>query len=106
MGLLTKEEKARVLNAQSIGSHTGVVPIILVSDVGDHQNRGCAQNLDVDALGIGQPINHKSKVRSSQMAVRKPDQRQTLRRLPSSQLGTPGTSLLVLLCGMFGRQHG
>lgn len=40
------------------------------------------------------------------MAVRKPDQNQTLRRLPSSQLGTPGTSLLVLLCGIFGRQHG
>lgn len=33
---LTIEEKAGVLNAQSIGSHTGVVPIILVSDVGDH----------------------------------------------------------------------
>lgn len=33
---LTIEEKAGVLNAQSIGSHAGVVPIVLVGDVGDH----------------------------------------------------------------------
>lgn len=52
---LTVEENTGILDAQSVGGHTGVVPIILFSDVGHHENGIGADDLDIDALGIGQP---------------------------------------------------
>lgn len=55
VSILTIEEKAGILDAQPVGGHTGIVPIILFSDIGNHQNCSSAKNLDVDALGIGQP---------------------------------------------------
>lgn len=55
VAILTIEEKAGILDAQSVRGHTGIVPIILFSDIGNHENSGSAMNLDIDALGIGQP---------------------------------------------------
>lgn len=61
VSILTIEEKAGILDAQSVGGHTGIVPIILFSDIGNHENCGSAKNLDVDALGIGQPGDERVK---------------------------------------------
>ena len=55
MFILTIEEETGILDAQSIRGHTGIVPIILFSDVGNHEKSCRAKNLDIDALGIGQP---------------------------------------------------
>lgn len=55
VSILTIEEKAGILDAQSVRGHTGIVPIILFSYVGNHKDSGSAKNLDIDALGIGQP---------------------------------------------------
>lgn len=55
VSILTIEEKTGILDAQSVWGHTGIVPIILFGDVGNHENSGGAKNLDIDALGIGQP---------------------------------------------------
>lgn len=55
LSILTIEEKAGSLDTQSVRGHTGVVPIILLSDVVNHENGGGTKNLDVDSLGIGQP---------------------------------------------------
>ena len=71
--ILTIEEKAGSLDTQSVGGHTGVVPIILLSDIGNHENGGTTKNLDVDSLGIGQPgdvkqtegENHNKTLRKS-----------------------------------------
>ena len=64
--LLTIEEKAGILDAQSVWGHTGIVPIILFGDIGKHENRGGAKDLDIDALGIGQPgEDRQTKVRRS-----------------------------------------
>lgn len=53
--ILTIEEKAGILDTQSVRGHTGIVPIILFSYIGNHEDSGSAQDLDIDALGIGQP---------------------------------------------------
>lgn len=55
VSILTVEENTGILDAQSVRGHTGIVPIILFSDVGNHENSGSAKDLDIDALGIGQP---------------------------------------------------
>lgn len=55
VSILTIEENAGILDAQSVRGHTGIVPIILFGDVGDHEDSGGAKNLDIDALGIDQP---------------------------------------------------
>lgn len=52
---LTIEEQAGVLDTQSVGGYAGVVPIVLFSHVGDEQNCGGSQGLDVDGLRAGQP---------------------------------------------------
>lgn len=52
---LTIEEQAGVLDTQSVGGDAGVVPIVLFSHVGDEQNCGGSQGLDVDGLRAGQP---------------------------------------------------
>lgn len=36
--VLTVEEEAGVLDAQSVRGHAGVVPIVLLGDVGDHED--------------------------------------------------------------------
>lgn len=61
VSILTIEEKAGILDAQSVRGHTGIFPIILFGDAGDHENSGTAKNLDIDALGIGQPGGEKDK---------------------------------------------
>ena len=53
--ILTIEEKTGILDAKSVRCHTGIVPIILFSDVGNHKKSGSAKNLDIDGMGIGQP---------------------------------------------------
>lgn len=55
MSVLTIEEKTGILDAQSVWGHAGIVPIILFGDVGNHENSSRAKNLDIDALGIGEP---------------------------------------------------
>lgn len=63
MSILTIEENTGILDAQSVRGHTGIVPIILLGDVGDHENSGSAKNLDIDALGIGQPEKERQTER-------------------------------------------
>lgn len=55
LSVLTIEEQAGILDTQSVGGYTGVVPIILFSDVGNDQDCGCSEGLDVNCLGAGQP---------------------------------------------------
>lgn len=55
MYILTIEEKTGILDAQSVRGHAGIVSIILFGDVGNHENCGSAKNLNINALGIGQP---------------------------------------------------
>lgn len=52
----SKEEDTGVLDAQSVGGHTGVVSIILFTHVGEYQDGAGAQHLNVDALGVGHPL--------------------------------------------------
>lgn len=53
--ILTIEEKAGILDAQSVWGHAGIIPIILFSDVGNRETSGSSRSLDGDALGISQP---------------------------------------------------
>lgn len=55
VSVLTVEEEAGVLDAQSVGGHAGVVPIILLRDVGDDQDGAGTQSLDVEGLAAGEP---------------------------------------------------
>lgn len=59
--VLTVEEKAGILHTQSVRGHTGVVPIILFSHVGNHENSSHAMNLDINALGVGQPGDERRR---------------------------------------------
>ena len=51
--MLTIEEEAGVLDAQPVGGHAGVVPVILLGNVGDHEDGGGAQDLYVNCLRVG-----------------------------------------------------
>lgn len=65
LSILTIEKKARILDTKSVGGHTGIVPIILFSNVGNHKNCGCSKSLDVDCLGTGQPKGGKKSENAS-----------------------------------------
>lgn len=58
--VLTKKENAGILDAQSVCGHTGVVPIILFTDVAEHEDSGGANHLDVDGLSVGHPTRRKN----------------------------------------------
>ena len=81
VAILTIKEKAGILDAQSVRGHTGIVPIILLSDIGNHENSCSAKNLDIDALGIGQPVEERQtglrliQVNFKVMEIRGPDAR-------------------------------
>lgn len=58
--ILTIEENAGILDAQSVRGHTGIFPIILFGDAGNHENSDTAKKLDFDALGaLGQPVEER-----------------------------------------------
>lgn len=59
MCILTVEEKACILDAKSVRGHTGIFPIILFGDTGNHESGGGAKDLDIYALGVGQPAEER-----------------------------------------------
>ena len=51
--VLTIKVEAGVLEAQPVGGHAGVVPVVLLGNVGDHEDGVGAQGLYVDGLRVG-----------------------------------------------------
>lgn len=60
-GILTEKDQAGIGDPQVVGSHTGVVAIVLLSDVGHRQGGLALRAFNLKAIGTGYPKSSKTE---------------------------------------------